>query len=129
MQAKHSIVSLATVATLAAGSVIADTRSGNTETMWERGQLLAAQQAQIDARGDVGSVSASSWERGQLLDLIRQSNAGDAGSDSAATAPRVIIYFDEAGTTPGLPHDLGNTDSGRSIMLKYLEQAHQAAKS
>ncbi len=96
---------------------------------WERGQLLNMVANELKDTNAVPTINKHAWERGELLDMLRDQQFGAATLDAEATAPRVIIYLDESGTQPGLPKDLGNTHAGRSIMLKYLEQARNNASS
>ncbi len=96
---------------------------------WERGQLLKVAEQKMFEEGASHAIKQHPWERGEMLNLIRDTQNGMADADGPATAPRVTIYFDQTGTQPGLPGDLGNTHAGRSIMLKYLDQARTNAAS
>jgi hypothetical protein len=96
---------------------------------WERGQLLKVAEQKMFEQGATHAIKQHPWERGEMLNLIRDTQNGMADADGPATAPRVTIYFDQTGTQPGLPGDLGNTHAGRSIMLKYLDQARTNAAS
>ena len=102
-----------------------DSESGAVDqaqnTSWERGQILAMMAEKQSAQGAVQRPG----ERGQLMNLLREQGkvVGGPDADIGWTAPRVVIYFDASGTEPGLTQGLGNTHAGRSIMLRYLEQA------
>ena len=88
---------------------------------WERSQIIAM----MEQKQSTQVAVRQPWERGQLMGLLGEQGTGVGGSDAgtAQTAPRVVIYFDASGTEPGLMQELGNTHAGRSIMLRYLEQA------
>jgi hypothetical protein len=94
---------------------------------WERGQLLKTVGQKLNGTDTVPAIKKHAWERGELLNLMRDQQLGAADLDAEAITPRVKIYYDASGTQPGLPRDLGNTHAGRSIMLKYLEQARNNA--
>jgi hypothetical protein len=97
---------------------------------WERGAILDLMQEKgMDDEGTTTPVMRHSWERGEMLKLLHEKGIGQSGADATAASPQVVIYFDSTASEPGLPWDLGNTHAGRSIMLKYLEQARKNAPS
>ena len=62
-----------------------------------------------------------------MLRQIRGQKGNETGPTAASAAPRVIIYFDESASEPGLPRSLGNTSTGRGIMLRYLQSARESS--
>ena len=91
---------------------------------WERGMILDhLNDSRLMTEQADQSPAVQSWERGQLLNLLRQETLGVGQLDPASTSPRVVIYADRSASKTGLPVDHGNTQYGREMMLRYLEQA------
>ena len=96
---------------------------------WERGKILDL----VDREGAAGDgaadpVATHRWERGEMLELLKETGS-EQRAGSTTDRPRVVIYMDETATEPGLQRTLGNTHAGRSVMLRYLEQARENASS
>lgn len=97
---------------------------------WERGAILDLMQEKgVDDEATTKPMMKQAWERGEMLKLVHEKGIGQSGADVTAASARVVIYFDSTASEPGLPRDLGNTHAGRSIMLKYLEQARNNVPS
>lgn len=121
-----NIRSTAAVLALTAFSAVAVAGSEQHATTAAGATAASAEAGTAPLHGDI----MPDWERGKLMNkVIDQEALSQPEVDLAAQPPRVTVYFDRHGTEPGLPPDLGNTQQGRSIMLKYLEQARQEADS
>lgn len=100
------------------------------QTMWKRGQVLdLIQEEMTDDAASSKPTRKQTWDRGHILRLIEEQDVDQPGVELGQTTARVVIYFDSTASEPGLPRSLGNTNAGRSIMLKYLEQARNNAPS
>ena len=97
---------------------------------WERRPILDLVQNERVTREEAPTAASSTrWERGEILKDLKEKGTDTTDSRHAEASPRVKVYMDRTATEPGLPRTLGNTNAGRSIMLKYLEQARGNAPS
>ena len=136
MKRTGHLVAAAVMTSLLTGGAVAVTATGSapqTERFpkhsWERGHLIGLVQEQRAAREAAAPtpVAERDWERGEMLRQIRGQKGNETGPTAASAAPRVIIYFDESASEPGLPRSLGNTSTGRGIMLRYLQSARESS--